>query len=339
MLHRPAVLLAMRPALRPLLFDADAELRLARAAAAGPGPAVDDLSSAEVADRLAAAEVLVTGWDCPVLDADVLRRAPRLRAVIHAAGSVKHHVTPACWDRGLLISSAVAENAVPVAEYTLAMVIMSGKRLPALERAFRRDRDGRDWQHWSESFPDLGMYRRTVGVVGCSRVGRRVIELLRELDVTVLVHDPYLPESELRALGAIPTGLDELVAAGDVVSLHAPATEETRHLMDRRRLALLRDGATLINTARGSLVDTEALIAELRTGRIDAVLDVTEPDPLPADSPLFDLPNVTLTPHVAGSLGGELHRMGAFAVAEVERYAAGRPLAGPVHREQLASSA
>lgn len=183
------------------------------------------------------------------------------------------------------------------------------------------------------------MYRRTVGVVGCSRVGRRVIELLRQLDVTVLVHDPYLPESELRALGAIPTGLDQLVAAGDVVSLHAPATEETRHLMDRRRLALLRDGATLINTARGSLVDTEALIAELRTGRIDAVLDVTEPDPLPADSPLFDLPNVTLTPHVAGSLGSELRRMGAFAVAEVERYAAGRPLAGLVHPEQLASSA
>ena len=339
MSHRPAVLLAMRPALRPLLFDADTELRLARAAAAEPGPAVDDLSSPASADRLAAAEVLVTGWDCPVLDADVLRRAPRLRAVIHAAGSVKHHVTQACWNRGLLVSSAVAENAVPVAEYTLAMVIMSGKRLPALERAFRRDRDGRDWQHWTESFPDLGLYRRTVGVVGCSRVGRRVVELLRELDVTVLVHDPYLPEAELRALGAIPTGLDELVAAGDVVSLHAPATEETRHLMDRRRLALLRDGATLINTARGSLVDTEALIAELRTGRIDAVLDVTEPDPLPADSPLFDLPNVTLTPHVAGSLGGELRRMGAFAVAELERYAAGRPLAGSVHPEQLASSA
>ncbi|WP_034094312.1 hydroxyacid dehydrogenase [Streptacidiphilus albus] len=329
----------MRPALRPLLFDADTELRLARAAAAEPGPAVDDLSSPASADRLAAAEVLVTGWDCPVLDADVLRRAPRLRAVIHAAGSVKHHVTQACWNRGLLVSSAVAENAVPVAEYTLAMVIMSGKRLPALERAFRRDRDGRDWQHWTESFPDLGLYRRTVGVVGCSRVGRRVIGLLRELDVTVLVHDPYLPDSELRALGAIPTGLDELVAASDVVSLHAPATEETRHLMDRRRLALLRDGATLINTARGSLVDTEALVAELRTGRIDAVLDVTEPDPLPADSPLFDLPNVTLTPHVAGSLGGELHRMGAFAVAELERYAAGRPLVGLVHPEHLASSA
>jgi phosphoglycerate dehydrogenase-like enzyme len=129
--------------------------------------------------------------------------------------------------------------------------------------------------------------------------------------------------------------LDDLMAAADVVTVHAPSLPSTRHLLDARRLALMRDGATLVNTARGALVDHAALIAELRTGRLSAVLDVTEPEPLPPDSPLFDLPNVVLTPHIAGALGTEVRRLGDAAVAEVARYAAGEPFAHPLTAADL----
>lgn len=338
-MDRPYAVLAMRPALRPLLFDAAAEARLAGLARTDPELVVTDFADPAAAGALARAEVLISGWDCPELDAPALERMPALRAVLHSGGSVKHHVTEAAWGRGLLVSSAVVDNAVPVAEYTLAMVISAGKRLPEMERAFRAGRDGRDWQHWSQDFGPVGNHRRVIGVVGLSRVGRRVVEVLRVLDATVLVHDPYVPDDAVRELGAVPAGLDELVAASDVVSLHAPSNAETRHQMDRRRLALMKDGATLINTARGALVDTAALADELRAGRLYAVADVTDPDPLPADSELFGLPNLTLTPHIAGSIGGELRRLGDFVLAELSRLNAGQEPLGLVRPETLSSIA
>ncbi len=159
---------------------------------------------------------------------------------------------------------------------------------------------------------------------------RRVIDLLRPFDLSVVVHDPYLDPAEAAAMGLHNLPLDEVIARADVLSLHAPALEATRHMIDARRLALLRDGATLINTARGSLIDQAALTRELVSGRISAVIDVTEPEVLPKASPLYDLPNVLLTPHIAGAVGRERERLGAMAVAEVERFLTGQPLAHQV---------
>jgi len=144
-----------------------------------------------------------------------------------------------------------------------------------------------------------------------------------------------VPETEILSLGTRPVTLDQLLATSDVVSLHAPALPETRHLLGPAELALIRTGATVINTARGSLVDPVALEAELVSGRLRAVLDVTEPEPLPVGSPLWGRPNVILTPHLAGSLGNELFRLGDHAVAEIERFAAGRPFSEPVEARDL----
>jgi phosphoglycerate dehydrogenase-like enzyme len=296
---------------------------------------ITDASPAETL-RLAHAEVLFTHWGAPPLTEEALHRMPRLRAVVHAAGSVKHHVTDAVWQRGITVSSAAAANALPVAEFTLAAILFSGKRVLDIARAYTRARRQPDVLPY---FSGHGNYHRTVGVVGASRVGRRVIELLRPFDLHVLLHDPYVDPAEARALGAEPVGLDELAARSHVVTIHAPELPETRHMFDARRLGLLQDGATLVNTARGSLVDTDALTAHLLTGRIDAVLDVTEPDVPPADSPLYTLPNVLLTPHIAGSLGNELGRMTDWAVDEVARYARGLPFAHDVGPEELTRSA
>ncbi|MGW0996804.1 hydroxyacid dehydrogenase [Streptomyces sp. NPDC002520] len=297
--------------------------------------AITDASPA-VARQLAHAEVLFTHWGAPALTEDALHLMPRLRAVVHAAGSVKHHVTDAVWNRGITVSSAAAANALPVAEFTIAAILFSGKRVLDTARAYGQARRQPDLLPY---FSGHGNYRRTVGVVGASRVGRRVIELLRPFDLHVLLHDPYVDPADARALGTEPVGLDELASRSHVVTIHAPELPATRHMFDARRLALLQDGATLVNTARGSLVDTDALTAHLLTGRLNAVLDVTDPDVPPAHSPLYTLPNVLLTPHIAGSLGNELGRMTDWAIDEVSRYARGLPFAQGVGPEELTRSA
>ncbi|KUJ69520.1 hydroxyacid dehydrogenase [Streptomyces albus subsp. albus] len=301
----------------PLLDRLAARLRLPRRAAPCP-VASDGVDPAEV-------ELLITGWGCTPLTAEVLAGLPRLRTVLHAAGSVKAHITPACWDRGLVVCSAAEANALPVAEFALAAILLCGKDALRLRGRYAAE----------HAFPGpeatvgIGNLGRRVGIVGASRTGRRVIELLRPFDLEVAVYDPYLPPAQARGLGVRALPLDELVATSAVLSLHAPALPATRHLLDARRLALMPDGAALVNTARGALVDTAALTAELLSGRISAVLDVTEPEPLPAGSPLYRLPNVLLTPHIAGALGSELRRLGATVAEEVDRLLAGAP---PRHR-------
>jgi phosphoglycerate dehydrogenase-like enzyme len=326
---------AMRPSLPRRLFDAQAMAEIARIADLHPA-AIDDFARPEVTGVLGEMEVLLTGWHCPLLDAAALDRMPKLRAVLHAAGSIKAHVTKEVFRRGIAVSTAADANAQPVAEYTLGMILLSGKGAFRLQHDYRRRRAALDLIN---AYPTIGNNGRRVGIVGASRIGRRVIELLRPFDVTVCVFDPYLSRVEASQLGITQAGLDELLAHSDVVSLHAPSLPETRHLLDRRRLALIPDGATLINTARGALVDTAALANELASGRIFAVLDVAEPEILAASDPLYDLPNVVLTPHIAGALGNELPRLGRSAVSELRRLAASQPLAYPVTIDDLARSA
>jgi phosphoglycerate dehydrogenase-like enzyme len=323
---RAAFAMATRTA-RQVLYPAAVE-RIRAAVDVDPDVVLDRFEGARLSD----VELLITGWGCAPLTADVLGAAPRLRAIVHTAGTVRHHVTDACWERGIAVSSAAAANAVPVAEYAVSMILLAGKRVPEIARRFRGERVQQDW---NVLFPEAGNYRTTVGLLGASLIGRRVAELLRPFDVEVLLHDPYVADDEIRELGADPVELDEVFARGRVVSLHAPLLPSTRGMVDARLLGLMPDGATLINTARGGLVDHVALERELLSGRLRAVLDVTTPEPLPADSPLWDCDGVLLTPHIAGSKGNELRRLADSAADEVQRWAAGRPFAHPVRRELL----
>ena len=293
---------------------------------------LDDLGTARARRLLAEVELLVTGWGCPPLDAAVLTAAPRLRAVVHTAGSVRGHVTDACWARGIEVSSAAAANALPVAEYTVAMILLAGKRILERARTYRTERRADDPFRVPE---EVGNYRRTVGVLSASLVGRRVIELLRPYDLDVLLHDPYVDAAEAEALGVRPVGLSALFAESDVVSVHTPLLPATRHLVGRELLTAMRPDALLINTARGAVVDQQALVEVLADRRIRAVLDVTDPEPVPPDDPLWDCDNVLLTPHLAGSQGNECQRLADCAIAEVRRWAAGEPFAHPVRRERL----
>ena len=183
--------------------------------------------------------------------------------------------------------------------------------------------------------PHLGNYGRTVGILSASMIGRRVLGLLRPHDLPLLLHDPHVPDEEIADLGAEAVSLAELFARSDVVSVHTPLLPETRGLVGRELIASMRPDAVLINTARGAVLDQDALAEATGAGRIRAILDVTDPEVLPPEHPLWDDGNVLITPHLAGSQGNELRRLAELAVAEVTRWAAGEAFTHPVHRERL----
>jgi phosphoglycerate dehydrogenase-like enzyme len=285
-------------------------------------------------ETLAGIEVVVGGWGCNVLDDALLARMPKLQLLTFAAGSVKHTVTAATWEHGVVVASAASANAVPVAEFTFAAIVMVAKDVFRIRDRHRESR-GREAVSGVGPTGELGTRGLRVGVIGASAIGRRVVQRLATLDASVAVSDPYLDDDGARSLGAALVDVDDLFGWADIVTVHAPALPSTEHLVNAERLARMHDGAWLLNTARGSLVDTEALTRECVSGRLNAFIDTSDPEPLPADSPLYDLPNVVLTPHIAGSLGNEISRMGDLAVAEVRRHLAGEPLAHEVRAEDL----
>ncbi|BDZ41474.1 hydroxyacid dehydrogenase [Paraoerskovia sediminicola] len=334
---RPTALLLMDRRTFDLQFHAEQLDRLAGLAQTTDPVCISELDSPQAIALLAQADVVLTSWGAPALTAERLARAPRLRAVLHCAGTVRGVLPDRTWDHGLLVTSAADENARPVAEFTLAAIILAGKKAPFI--AADSGTAGRGWSVAGEQ-GELSNRGRTVGLVGLSRIGRKVLDLLRILETgAVLVADPTVDAAEVASLGAELVELDELVRRSDIVSLHAPALPSTYRMIGAAELAAMPDGATLINTARGSLVDTAALEAECASGRIDAILDVTDPEPLPAASPLHTRSNVMVTPHIAGSLGSETRRMSDHALDELERWIAGEAPLAPVTREHLDVSA
>lgn len=326
-MSRPEVTLAIPAPLRErLLHPVDLD-RLARVAQLTTLDSTADLHSAAEAGELAATEVLVTGWGTGCTDLAVLDAAPALRAIVHTGGSVRSIVSAEVLERGLLVTSQTLSNAQPVAEFTVAMIMLAGKDAFRAARVYRTERTAIDRE---ERFADAGLFRRRVGLVGLSRISRKVIELLRPFDVEILAYSRHLSPTEAAELGVTAAGLDEIFSTCEVISLHSAATPKTRHMVDRGLLQRIQPGATLINTARGALIDQDALIEELTDGRFDAILDVADPDVTVPDSPLWELPNVLLTPHFAGAVGRELWRLGSAAVDDVLTILAGGTPSGVI---------
>jgi phosphoglycerate dehydrogenase-like enzyme len=322
---RPAVVLSMHPglerhALRPAHLAA-----LAEVADLLDPVAVQALPPDRAGAVLGRADVLLGHWGCLPVDEALLARAPRLRMLAYAAGTLRDTVTPAAFARGLRVTSGAAANAVPVAEYTVAAILWANKAA-FVERERLR---GVELPPLPRRHP-VGNWAKRIGLVGASHVGRAVVELLRPYRCSVAVADPFLGAEEAATLGVDLVDPDDLLATSDVVSLHAPALPETERMIGAGELARMMDGATLVNTARGVLVDHDALVAELRTGRLTAVLDVTDPEPLPPDHPLLHMPTCVVTPHLAGSQGTELSRQAELVVEEIRRFAAGEPPLYPV---------
>jgi phosphoglycerate dehydrogenase-like enzyme len=286
-------------------------------------------------DLLADVDLIFSGWGMVPLDATLLSHAPRLAAVFYGAGSIRYFCTDALWERGIVVTSAYAANAVPVVEFTLAEILLSLKRVWYYSRAVR---DLHGYPAGRHTVP--GAYDVTVGLLALGTIGRLVAERLATFDLRVIAYDPFVSAADAAALGVELVSLDELFRRSQVVSLHAPWLPETEELITGAHLAAMPPDATFINTARGAIVREQEMIDVLRQ-RPDlfAVLDVTHPEPPAANSPLYTLPNVVLTPHLAGSLGRECRRMGRAMVDELRRYLAGEPLRWSITRTQAAHMA
>jgi phosphoglycerate dehydrogenase-like enzyme len=275
--------------------------------------------------------VVLGGWDMPVIDAEFLAAAPKLKAVFYSAGSIRRIATDAMWERGIIITSAYAANAIPVAEFTVAAIVMSLKHVWQYAFAARREA-----KH-QPRHPVPGCYLTTVGLISLGMVGRTVAERLRGFEMRVIAYDPFVKPDEAKRLGIELVPLDQVFREADIVSLHTPLMPATEGMITGEHLGLMKSGATFLNTARGAVVRQDEMIAVLRQRPdLTAVLDVTYPEPLPATSPLFTLPNVVLTPHIAGSMHYECRRLGRYAFEELQRYVTGQPLRWQVTRELAA---
>lgn len=290
----------------------------------------------EAADLLRAADLAVFSWGAPKLTEEVLGNAARLRRVHYAAGSVKPLVHPAIWARQIRLTSAAAAIAENVAEYTLGLMILGLYNHWGLTEETRAGR-------WERSAGALGMPRAligsTIGILGAGQVGRRVMRLLQNFPVRVLLYDPFITQGEARELGGEKVDLETLLCQADVVTLHVPNLPETYHLLNAERFALMRDDAVLINTARGASIDEDALVTELRKGRFFALLDVTDPEPPAVDHPFRTLPNVRLTPHVAGGINNGRLQIGRLVLSEIEQSVTGGEPLHEVTEEMLSTIA
>jgi phosphoglycerate dehydrogenase-like enzyme len=316
--RKPRVLVLAGPDLFDSFFDGAAVARLGRSfdwtrsAARALTPGVRPL--------LAEADALVTTWDSPRFDGDLPRLAPRLRLVAHCGGEVKGRFARPLFTR-LVVANAPGPMAPYVAELAAAFLLLAARRILEYREALRRPsnaiyKDAHLHGCGRESLRD-----RTVGLVGFGRIGRALAGMLEPFGPRLLVHDPYVAGYRRRANGPSFVPLPRLLRESEFLVLAAGLTDETRGMIDARALAALPDGATVVNVARGSLLDLEALTREVRRGRLRCALDVTDPEePLPPRHPVRRLPGAVLTPHVAAGALAVRRAMAGVVLDTLERF-------------------
>jgi phosphoglycerate dehydrogenase-like enzyme len=327
---RPKLALLQTKTLTEQLFTQEALTRLEELGQVVTNASRERPTVQETVRLIRGARGCVTSWGCQAMIEEILDAAPELGIIVYAAGSVKPIVTDAVWERGITVTSSAAMIAVNVAEVTVGCLILGLKNVRGLDRVTHSG----GWREEQEHARSRVLNQATIGLIGAGHVGRKVLEYLRPFEVReILLYDPYWTAEQVAELGATKVSLHELLRRSDAVTLHAPALPTTRHMLGSEELRLMKDDAVLINTSRGQNIDEQALVCELEQGRLVAFLDVTEPEPPALDSQLRSLPNVVLTPHVAG--GGANTRMGNHAVEELRRFLAGEPPLYEVRREMM----
>ncbi len=329
---RPVVVAAVQPGSRTSVFTAEIEARLAEFARVVNLGAQSRFTTEQMATALIAAHGLITCWGTPKVTGQMARQAKNLKVIAHAAGSLRPVIEREVLDLGIQVTSQAGAIAIPVAEYTVGL-ILAGLRL-----VWRQDRLLQQSHDWGASQPGMDpcweLAGRTVGVVALSRVGCLAARKLTALEAKVIAYDPYAPAAAFAACGAQKVSLEELFERATVVTIHAPVTDQTQKMIGAGLLRRLSDGALVVNTARGVLFDQAALEAELVSGRLRAALDVTDPEPPAKDCRLFGLPNVLVTPHQAGLSVEARRRQGLGAVDDVKQVLCGKKLPHAVSPKQ-----
>ncbi len=271
----------------------------------------------ENSEKFSETEFIFSTWGMAVFtEAEIGRLFPSLKAVFYAAGSVQAFARPFL-NKGVRVFSAWVANAVPVAEYTVAQILLANK---GFYQSARLAKTGDYAAASAFSRSNTGNYDVKIGIIGAGMVGKTVIHLLKAYKFSVLVFDPFLSQENAEALGVTRCSLETLFRECQVVSNHLADNEQTRGLLNKALFKEMRPYATFLNTGRGAQVAEADLIAVLKArSDLTAVLDVTYPEPPEKDSELFMLENCVLTPHIAGSAGKEVRRMGDFMLQEYAR--------------------
>jgi phosphoglycerate dehydrogenase-like enzyme len=333
---KPVVAILLTPQMRAQLIPGTAEDRLA-AAAKVVAPSEGELVPGNLARLLDGATVAITGWGTPRLDEALLAGSTSLKLVAHAAGSIRQLMPFSEIENGKIrVTHSAVHIGEAVCEFVMAHIFSFLRHPVELATGMKA---GEPWFALRSRLLGRLLGDQTVGLAGAGYIGRMMIGQLQAFNARVRIHDPYLKPDDARKLGVELARLDEILRDSDIISLHVPSLPETRHMIGAAQLALVKDGALFINTARGALIDEAALVAELRKGRFTAVLDVYETEPLPDDSPLRTLPNAILAPHAAGHTHETYLRQGATAVDEAMLFLAGKPLQHEVTKPMLATMA
>lgn len=283
--------------------------------------------SGELREKLAGMEVCVTGWGSARFDEHVLEGADSLKLVAHTGGSVFPIVGDAFFDRGLKVVSGNRLYAESVAEGVIAYVLCSLRDLPFHAGEMQEKR-------WSSGLShNEGLLDQSVGLIGFGMVARYLVKMLEPFRVKITAYDPHVPDDVLASFGVGRASLADVVSKSKILSLHAARVPETYHMISRELLKTVRDGALLVNTARGDLIDEEALAEELATGRFKAILDVYEEEPLPETSRLRGLRNAILIPHMGGPTVDRRKTVTLALIDEIQNFYAGRPLVHEIGRE------
>jgi len=276
---------------------------------------------------LADADGLITTWDSPRFGEELFSLAPRLRVIGHCGGEVKGRFARPLFER-LVITNAPGPMAPRVAELAVTFLLMSARRVDDYREALRRP-GGRIYERLHLEGADGETLRgRTVGILGFGRIGRETARLLLPFATRLLVHDPHVPARTLRAAGAMSVPLRRLLRESEHLVLAAGLTDATRGLLDRAALRRLPDGATVVNVARGGIVDLAALTAEVRSGRLRCALDVTDPlEPLPSRHPLRRMKGAIVTPHVGAAAVAVRQAIADVVIDTLERFFHGKRIA------------
>jgi phosphoglycerate dehydrogenase-like enzyme len=294
------------------------------------------LTPSRLAAQIGDYDALFTDWGTPQLTREVLDAASRLRVVCHAGGSVRFLLPDPpseFYRRGLRISSATPVMSRYVAEHTLSMAIQMLRRSPLYRDKLREPSEW--WDKFDSPHPSDTIIGQRVGMVGLGMITWEFIRMIKPYECQLFAFTTHGDSERAAREGVTLLPLDELLSTCPVICLFAAVRPDTVGMIDARRLSLIPDGGVLINTARGKLIDEPALIAELKTGRLWAGIDVTDPEPPAADSPLRTLPNVLLTPHVAGPTPTRYWEFVEYAVRDMCRFFAGEPMIGDVSESRL----
>ncbi|WP_256761029.1 hydroxyacid dehydrogenase [Cohnella sp. WQ 127256] len=292
-------------------------------------PLNEAFTSDELCERIDAYDACITTWGSPKFTSEVLARAERLKFIGHGAGSVASIVNEDVFDTSITVTSANKVLALSTAECAFSLIFAGAWDFAGYSSRIKQGQ-------WSNNSRDtvLGVTRRVIGLVGFGEISKHVIRMLQPFNVKILLQSSYCSPEEADTLGVEVCELNELFERSDIVSLHNTWTPRTQGMIGAEQLRRLRDGALFVNTARGPIVKEQALVNELRKGRIFAALDVYDQEPLPADHKLLAMPNVLCLPHIGGFHGLLKRELCDFIVDELHRYVKGEDVLGRVTLDQ-----